>query len=420
VRVLACAVAGQELKYHLCVENCSPAAAHHVLVRNPMPKNARFVRATPEPTSREPELQWRLGTLAGGARCEIMLVLAPTGTDDVKNCARVQFEHGQCVLTRIARAAPPPGVPVGPPAPLPPVPTKPAPPLGTAKLALTISGPKQELVNQPATYTITISNPGTAAAGSVLVTGLLPANTKFLSASEGGRFHANQVAWLLGTLAPGASRTVQLVLRADAAGELCTKATALADPGLKADGEACTVFQGAPAMHCGVVDRNDPIPVGGTTSYVILVWNQGQLPVTNIRIKAVVPREMALVRAKGPADNKLGEQTKEGQIVLYDPLASLEPGGKREYEVYVKAVRPGDVRFKVEMTADQLKPGGPVHREESTRIYQEENGGSPPPAAAPQTLRRWLLPFLPLTTAAVSYPRHDCTQIGKVPSGPAI
>src|SRR5439155_20596385 len=32
VRVPASVAAGQELEYRICVENCSPAAAHHVLV----------------------------------------------------------------------------------------------------------------------------------------------------------------------------------------------------------------------------------------------------------------------------------------------------------------------------------------------------------------------------------------------------
>src|SRR5262245_26132176 len=53
VRVPAAAAAGQDLEYHLHVKNCSHAPAHHVLVRNPLPANARFVRAVPEPDEKE-------------------------------------------------------------------------------------------------------------------------------------------------------------------------------------------------------------------------------------------------------------------------------------------------------------------------------------------------------------------------------
>jgi uncharacterized repeat protein (TIGR01451 family) len=379
VRVAACALPGEHLEYHLCVENCSPAPAYHVLVHDKVPPNASLVRAIPEPTQREPELQWQLGTLPGGARREIVLVLAPAGTDDVKNCARVQFEHGQCVITRIARAAPAPDVvpeapAVPPPPPMPPV------PVGDAKLTLALVGPKEQAVKQPTSYQITASNPGTAAAGNVLVTAILPAGGKFVSASDNGRFLAGQVAWLLGDLVPGASRTAKLELQYEQAGEMCVKATALADPQLKAEGQVCTLVRGASAMLLEMFDTKDPIPVGGETSYTIRVLNQGFVPVTNIVIKAVVPPELALVQAKGPVDNKVA-----GQILLYEPLPTLEPGGKREYEVFVKAVRPGDARFKIEMTADQLKAGGPVHEEESTRVYQEEGpAAGAPPVAVPQ------------------------------------
>ena len=40
VRVAAAAAAGQDLEYHICVHNASPAPAHHVAVRNPLPANA--------------------------------------------------------------------------------------------------------------------------------------------------------------------------------------------------------------------------------------------------------------------------------------------------------------------------------------------------------------------------------------------
>jgi uncharacterized repeat protein (TIGR01451 family) len=211
---------------------------------------------------------------------------------------------------------------------------------------------------------------------------------KFVSASDSGRQLAGQVAWLLGDLAPGASRTVQLVIQPQQGGEICIKATALADPKLKAEGEICTLVRGASAMLLEMIDTKDPIPVGGETSYTITVLNQGFVTVTNVVIKAIVPPELALVRARGPVDNKVAGQGKEGQFLLYEPLATLEPGAKQQFEVFVKALRPGDVRFKIEMTADQLKAGGPVREEESTRVYQEDSPAAGAPAATPQKRSR--------------------------------
>src|SRR5207249_9197225 len=134
VRVPASAAAGQELEYRICVENCSPAPAHHVLVRNPLPGNARFLRANPEPAVREPELLWRLGTLEGGVKREIVLVLAPTASGEVKNCARVQFEHGECVTTKI----------LGP------------------SLSMEKNGPTQAVLADILNYRLTLTNTGNA------------------------------------------------------------------------------------------------------------------------------------------------------------------------------------------------------------------------------------------------------------------
>src|SRR5438067_2071317 len=79
VRVPAAGAPGEELEYRICVENPTFAPAHRVTVRNPLPEHAKFVRAKPEPTAREPELVWELGTLEACAKREILLVLSPTG-----------------------------------------------------------------------------------------------------------------------------------------------------------------------------------------------------------------------------------------------------------------------------------------------------------------------------------------------------
>src|SRR5262249_2349257 len=50
VRVPACAASGEDLEYRIHVENHGKTPAHHVIVRNPLPANTTFVRATPPPT----------------------------------------------------------------------------------------------------------------------------------------------------------------------------------------------------------------------------------------------------------------------------------------------------------------------------------------------------------------------------------
>jgi uncharacterized repeat protein (TIGR01451 family) len=440
VRVPVQAVAGQELEYRICLENRSPAAAHHVIVRNPVPANARFVRASPEPSARDPELQWRLGTLEGGAKREIVLVLSPTVGDDIKNCARVQFEHGECVTTKVARPALklqkegptrallydalhykitltntgtaevanvqladvlPAGLEheshkdrlswiVGKLAPgesqrveYQVIAKKTGRLCNTAiataagglreslescvtvteaKIGLSMAGPKRRYVAMPAAYQITINNLGTAALQNVVLRNPLPEKMTFISAGESGQFAGNEAQWTLGTLEPGAQRTVDVVLQAETPGRLCNRATVTAERGLTMQAEACTDFAGMPALALEVQDSEDPIQVGSTTAYSITVRNQGTSPATSVRVQATVPGQMEIVEVTGAASHR-----QVGAKISFDPLP-LPAGEDARYRVEVKALRPGDVRFKVELTADQLT-AGPVQQEESTTIY---------------------------------------------------
>lgn len=452
VRVPATTVAGKDLEYKICVENCADAPAHHVLVRNPLPANARFVRASPEPSARAPELQWNLGTLKAGERRIIRLVLAASGQGDVNNCARVQFEHGQCVRTKILRpalvlhkegptealvgqtlsyhltvtnsgAAPAAAVvltdrlatglehasghhvlswQVGALAPgqsrtfdyqavarapgrlcneavataagdlL--IKTESCVSVGEAKLSLTKTGPTGSLyLSQTAAYRITLTNAGTLPLSAIQIADPLPAGMSFVSASAGGQLVGSQVQWSAGPLEPGATRTVDVVLRSEQAGRVCNRVTATAPGGVSAQAEACTEFVGAAGLVLEVVDTDDPVEVGGETSYIINVRNQGQILVTNLIILADVPTQLAVVRVTGPSDH-----AKDGQRISFAPM-TLKPKAVARFIVYVKALAPGDVRFKVDMAADQL-PSGPVHEEESTTLYRDlPDGGAPAP-----------------------------------------
>ena len=59
----------------------------------------------------------------------------------------------------------------------------------------------------------------------------------------------------------------------------------------------------------------------------------------------------------------------QGQGLVFDPIPSLGVKGEVIYRVRVKGLVPGDHRFRVQLTCDQLRT--PVIKEESTRFYKE-------------------------------------------------
>src|SRR5262249_44293947 len=158
---------------------------------------------------------------------------------------------------------------------------------------------------------------------NVLVDAEVPAAMRFVSAGAGGKFQAGHVAWYLGHLEPGEQQTVPLELKAQQGGEFCVRARAIADRGLSDRAEFCTKFQGVSALHPEVLNRIDPVAVGAEAGYLIRIVNQASEPITNLRIKAIVPGAMAFVRAKG-ADAKVSEKAADGsQVVLLEPKMPL-------------------------------------------------------------------------------------------------
>jgi uncharacterized repeat protein (TIGR01451 family) len=464
VRVPASVGEGQDIAYRIVVQNPSSSSAHHVTVRNPLPGNASFVSANPVPQVRQPELVWRLGTLQPGATQEITLVLKPTG-GDVSDCARVSFEHGQCVTTRIARPAlsirkiAPDRVNLYDPVrfrleihntgatPINDVVVTDILPkelrydrssrapgsntdsdrrvlltwnlgtlapgqtevitydaltreegtftnravvsagnlrheasarivVGRAKLGLTMSGPATGYTNLPVVYEITAANPGSGTAVNVNITNPLPANARFISASDGGTLAGNEVRWSLGSLAPGAKRTVQLQLSAAAAGEIRNIASVRADGDLTASAEAVTKFAGIAGLSAQLRAKTNPLAVRQEGAYELVIRTVGNDDAKDVKVKALVPSQLQATDAEGPvkAELKAGE-------VIFGPV-TIKPGKEVVYTIYAKALKTGDVRFAVEIESAAL-PAGPLRLEASTTIF-DENGGGTPPGAPPE------------------------------------
>src|SRR5262249_12985032 len=232
--------------------------------------------------------------------------------------------------------------------------------VGESKLSLNATGPKVRYLNLPTTYMLTVTNPGTAATSNVSLTAKLPAQTIFESATGGGQLAGNQVQWTLGSLPPGASRTVQLVVKAQAAGEHCLDFTATAQRGLTAQAQACTTFRGESAIRLRVADYDDPVEVGGDLLYRITVENSGQVPVTNVTVEADVPPEMTVTRVRANVNHLKKEPTPQGTKVVFNAYKEIKPGATEVLEIFVRAQKAGDARFKVKLEADQLKEGGPI------------------------------------------------------------
>lgn len=229
-------------------------------------------------------------------------------------------------------------------------------------LAVKKTGPAMRYLGRNATYQVTVSNTGDGPARGTVLTDLLPPGMTLISAGNGGKASGGKVIWTLGTIEPGASKTVSLTLRADRIGTVRNVAMATAQC-TKAQGETTTAIKGIPAILLEVVDIEDPIEIGADVTYRIEVTNQGSAVGTGIKIVATLPPEQAYVSSSGKT-----KATVVGKTVTFAPLARLAPKAKAVFTIVTKGIKTGDVRFKVELTSDQMT--SPAGESESTRIYE--------------------------------------------------
>ena len=108
----------------------------------------------------------------------------------------------------------------------------------------------------------------------------------------------------------------------------------------------------------------DPVEVGKEAVYEIRVVNQGTGPCTNVQIVADMPETTMAVGSTGPTNGKI-----VGQQIIFEPIAQFGVKAEAVFRVRVKGTQPGDFRFRVRMTCDQIR--SPVIKEENTRFYKE-------------------------------------------------
>jgi uncharacterized repeat protein (TIGR01451 family) len=455
VRVPARAEPGKELEYRLQVENCSKAAAHHVVVRDRLPHGARFIRANPEPKSREPDLVWDLGTLTPCVKKEIVVVIVPGTGSEVENHAFVQFEHGQTVRTRInrpelrLRVLAPPRVPLHEPvnfqlevtnaglvdaadvvlkdelpAELKFLTSKPSTtgenPLtwklgalaagqsrrveysaaslsaGTfadhaevtaaggvrqeasayvqvgERLLVAKSGPERRLVRRLTTYQITVTNTGKEPAANVQVANQLPRDITFVNATGDGKLVGDRIRWSLGTLAPGARRSVQVAVRASTPGKFKNVTEVTADGGLSAWHAVWTQFEEAAGPVVEIDKGEDPFEVGRPGTCLVRVLNPGTAPAAVVGLTVRLPDDWRVLRAGGRTTGRQGTG-----VVRFDPLPTLAAGEEVEYTVEVQATKPGPAPLRAELTT--AAASAPLVWEEMLTA----EAAATPPAPAP-------------------------------------
>lgn len=328
---------------------CDPFVARYV-VRNTGQAVARGVVLTDDlgdglkTADGKGKVEVPVGDLAGGAEKEVKVELAAAAPGEYTSRAVATADkvssQSRPTTTKVTRAA----------------------------LQVELTGPDTANVASPAGYAVVVKNVGDAVArGTVVSVGADGERVRQVHFTEAGK-RKDVLTWDLGDINPNEEKKVVFSLIA-AKGPATVKALATTACGranndqAKAEGVVQTTWTAYPALRLEVVDVADPVKVGELTTYTIAVVNQGQAADQDVVVTADVPAELEVVKAEGTTAAKV-----DGRKVRFEGIKDFRPGARANWTIQVKAVKPGDLRTRVELDSKYL--GGAVPDVEPTRAVK--------------------------------------------------
>ncbi len=290
-----------------------------------------------------PALEFEIGTLRAGEtrRMELLLTAEQAGTINNVMIARADASlqvEASCEFEVIA-----------------------------PELQLSIEGPQRRFLERPATYRVSVDNPGTATAKEVQLITHLPRGMQFVSANNMGEYDSasHSVHWSLAELPASERGTVELVALPIESGEQTLQVATKARQGLEDRTDKRVLVEGLSALMFEVVDLEGLIEIGGETTYEIRVSNQGSKAATNVQVVAIMPAGIRPMSGQGETRHQI-----QGERVVFAPLPQLAPKSETTLRIQAQGIRPGDQRVRVQITSDDLQQ--PITKEVSTRVYADE------------------------------------------------
>lgn len=324
---------GECLTYEITIENTGNAPASNVVLRDSIPEGLKHATGNRE-------IKMNVGCLMPGERQCYHLALEAERTGSFCNQVTASADNADSVSAQACTD------------------------VYQQSLSITKTGTKQQYACRNSEYVITVTNTGDRALKNVGVHDQVPAGMTIVDA-HGGNCGCDGVSWNIAELAPGASETFHLTLRADCIGCYTNRVCAFSGSGCCAASdraEFTTEYIGHAAILVEAVDLCDPLMIGDTTTYHIVVSNQGTASDKNIRIEARISDHLKPTSTCGDLQGSI-----EGQTVVFEVAEELCPGQCIHLYIDVEGVREGDGRLNIEVRSDLID--NPVIEQESTFVY---------------------------------------------------
>lgn len=311
----------QPADYNLVVRNICASQVQQVLVRVKVPSGMNILATEPKAVSESNLLVWELGTLAPRQEKTLQMRLQAETRGEAMPQAWVTFTGSSSLRIKIREP----------------------------KLVLKAQATDKVLLGDAATIVLTVTNPGDGSAEQVKVHAELGDGLEHKS--------GKRVDFVVGTLAPGESRSATLVCGTKSVGQHLCEGSAEAEGGLTAK-KTATVSVLTP--------RLDLLASGPAIRYLerravytFRAVNPGDAPATNVTLTDVVPEGFKFLAA---SDN--GQHDANNRSVSWF-LGEIAPGQAKEVRLELLPIALGDQK---QQAVAQAARGLKAQSEVKTRV----------------------------------------------------
>jgi uncharacterized repeat protein (TIGR01451 family) len=303
---------GREANYRLQLRNQSDAAAEGIVATIRIPTWAEVVDTTtsqgmiqqPRNATGPGQLEWQLSRLEGHASETLDIKLVPRASRPLE--LGVSWTLSPVGSRAVVQVQEP-------------------------KIQMSVSGPDEVLFSEPQVFRLMLSNPGTGIAEKVKIDLIPPGNAQATTSH------------VIGDLAPGASKTVEVELTAREAGKLFVKAIASAEGGLTSEA-AKEIFCRKPELE---VDWRGPETkyAGTPATYFLRVRNPGTAPADDVSLKVALPEGAEFISASE------GQSYDAAKSEVSWQVGTLGPGDDNYMELKCLVNAPGLNQLRINATA---------------------------------------------------------------------
>jgi len=252
------AVLGQSYLTEVSVSSVADTSG--VVIATKLPAGSTYLRSEPSGAVQGDSVTWQLGALSKGKSQKVKLWLKAGKQGRNGLCFTAVALPTYCVATNIGKPA----------------------------LNITKKGPATANLNENVTYQVVVKNTGTAVAKNVTVTDNVP----------NGLVHASgkrALSFPVGDLAPGASKTIAVTMKATKRGKVCNVAVAKSDSTPTVQAQACTQIMKKNLQLTVNCPQRKFVNERGNTQ--ITISNPGDVTLTGTVLTAVLPSQVSLVSA---------------------------------------------------------------------------------------------------------------------------